>query len=249
MRTPAFLDPVMNKLRGEYKSVRYQFIGLPIEWAKFGWYRLTGRSWIDFYSSRMNASSGVEIEKRPNETYVQEGQVHLGFLVENSLKPSHSFLDLGCGVLRTALYVVPYLQPHKYVGVEIAVNRVNKGRFIMRDAGIADDRYEIIITDNPELRELSERKFDVIWANSVLTHMPEDDIRLLLQAIKKNIAPGGSFFFTFSERETPQRIGIKDFFHPEPWMRALCEGYGFQFETIPTQVKSFGTMARLRLHG
>lgn len=46
------------------------------------------------------------------------GRDHFDYLVSRGLRPSDNFLDLGCGALRTGIFVIPYLEPGRYYGVE-----------------------------------------------------------------------------------------------------------------------------------
>lgn len=46
------------------------------------------------------------------------GRDHLDYLVSRGLKPRDNFLDLGCGALRTGIFVIPYLEADRYFGVE-----------------------------------------------------------------------------------------------------------------------------------
>lgn len=46
------------------------------------------------------------------------GRDHLDYLVSRGLRPSDNFLDLGCGALRTGIFVIPYLDAGRYYGVE-----------------------------------------------------------------------------------------------------------------------------------
>lgn len=46
------------------------------------------------------------------------GRDHLDYLVSRGLRPRDNFLDLGCGALRTGIFVIPYLEADRYYGVE-----------------------------------------------------------------------------------------------------------------------------------
>jgi hypothetical protein len=46
------------------------------------------------------------------------GRDHFNYLISRGLKPSETFLDLGCGALRTVIFVIPYLDAGRYYSVE-----------------------------------------------------------------------------------------------------------------------------------
>ena len=88
------------------------------------------------------------------------------------------------------------------------------------------------------LKELGNKTFDIIWANSVLTHMLESDIRELLINLQSHLKTDGTFFFTQSPSErinsnTPKQEKIKDFYYPTPCLKSLFEGYDYSFEVLP----------------
>lgn len=46
------------------------------------------------------------------------GRDHLDYLLSRGLTPHDNFLDLGCGALRTGIFVIPYLEADRYYGIE-----------------------------------------------------------------------------------------------------------------------------------
>ncbi len=194
-----FVETLLEKLRGRHKSIRYRFWGIPKEHLKLCFYRLRGRSWIDYYADHLDTK---DTEVLPQEaSYLDVGKEFLTYLKEHGLRPEHYLLDYGCGILRGGLQFVPYLQPGHYVGVDIAGTRLEQGRRLMDEAGIAGDRYATFLVHDCSLKELGDRKFDYVWAHAVLMHMPEADIRALLSSLKKHLNPGAEFFFTFFPSE------------------------------------------------
>lgn len=238
MKFPSALEPFAERLRGPHKSIRYRFWRLPREKLRLTINNLRGRSWIDFYSDRMDEMTDQGASKLPAKVYLDRGQEFLDFLVRYGMKPEHRLLDLGCGVLRGALYFVPYLNKGNYVGTEISASRLAKGVRVMDAAGIGRDRYETHLVTDCQLKELGEQKFDIVWANSVLTHMPECDIRTLIASLKSHMAPAASFYFTYSPSErinktVPHIEKIKDFYYPTSYLKAIFSEYGYDFEVMP----------------
>jgi len=54
MRYSEFLEPLAQMPRGRNRSMRQRFFILPIEKMKLRFFNLTGLSWIDFYSERLD---------------------------------------------------------------------------------------------------------------------------------------------------------------------------------------------------
>ena len=243
MKTPKFLDPVMTRLRGEHHSIRARFGTAPKEAVLYAWHRLRGGTWLEFYRRRVNDSSQENLDAPLPEAYLAEAGEHAAFLRRNGLAPSHRLLDYGCGSLRLGYHVIPYLSSGRYVGAEIAETRVERGRRMLERAGIARDRYEIVVVSDCTLKELAPRQFDVAWAKSVFTHMPDDDIRTALVAMRARLAPGGRFYFTFTPAERPRRFRLRDFYHPPEYMRGLVESCGYDLAVMPDwPLEKFGDL-------
>jgi SAM-dependent methyltransferase len=245
------MNVVLDKLRGPHKSLRYRCWELPKQSAKLAFYRLMGRSWIDYYAKHIDTSQSEVLTAAP--VYLDVGKEFLNFLREHGLRPEHHVLDYGCGILRAALQLVPYLEPGRYVGVDISGARLEQGHQLMSEAGIAPDRYETHLVYDCSLKELDGRKFDYVWAHAVLTHMPEADIRSLLVALKAHLNRGASFFFTYfpSEKVGADRVTIdqvRDFYYPTGYLNNLFDELGYDFTVMPRDYReNWGIRTRARL--
>jgi SAM-dependent methyltransferase len=239
------LEPVLALLRGRHNSIRHRFFTLPREEIKYAWYRMTGRSWLDFYKSRLNAM--VDTGREVSQRYLETGKQHAQYLIDHGLKPEHRLLDYGCGVLRLAHALLPYLPKGHYVGVDIAGERLEKGRALLAKRGIADDAYRVLVVQDCKLKELQGEKFDFVWAQSVFTHMPLEDIEEMLTSLKPLLNPGAQFYWTFSQAEKFARRNTKDFYYPEATLRATCERVGYRFEVMPDWDPVGGVMVRVDL--
>ena len=225
-------ERVIRWLRGSHNSVRFRFIILPRQWLTYVFlYRLRGRSWIDFYGDRLDGY--VDVEKPLPAAYTAHSQGYFQYMLKHGLESHHHFLDYGCGFLRTALPVIRHLTEGRYVGVDISPQRIARGIRYLRTNGTADGTYDVHAVKDCELRELEGQQFDFVWALSVINHMPEQDIRVMLRAVRRLMAPDGRFLFVFNEGKTTKRWRIKDWWYPLADMRSWCEEAGFAFEILP----------------
>lgn len=256
MQFPSYLEPLANVLRGRQKSIRARFWTLPKEELVLRFYQLTGRSWIDFYGDRLDRMGREHIGTLPNEKYLDGGRLFLEFLKKQGLERHHRILDYGCGIMRAALHLVPYLDQGRYTGVDISRARIEHGKWLLSNAGIPEDGYAVHAVRDCALRELKDQKFDFVWANSVLTHMPESDIQALLKALKHHLHADSNFYFTYSltepdEANGPKRLNTKDFYYPESYIRKIFEDAGYEFVVVPDGVSDeYGSpTVRARLVG
>ena len=234
-------------LRGNHNSIRYRFVTRPREYLEYGLFRLTGRSWIDFYANRLDRAASRSGKELVRQRYVDAGKDQFEIIKKYGLKPTTRFLDYGCGVLRTGVHVIGFVQPKHFVGVEISRDRLEQGLEFVANAGIQPDRFETFIVKDCELRELGDRQFDFVWAWSVINHMPTGDVVAMLKAMRRHIAPGGHFIFMYDEGEGEHRIGIKDFKITRDGLRRRCEEAGYRFEVLPDNVVPPCYLARLTL--
>lgn len=242
----------LKKLRGRHKSIRFRFWELPKEALKLYYFRATGRSWIDYYADRLNTHHGEALPAEP--VYLDVGHEFLEFLKQNGLQPQHRLLDYGCGILRGGLYIVPFLNPGNYVGIDISGSRIEQGRELMRKNSIPDDRYATYLVRDCLLRELEkERSFDYVWAHAVLMHMPENDIRTFLKSLRRHITCESYFFFTYYPSEKLgsahiMRDQIRDFYYPTEFLQSIFLDMGYSFDILPAGYKeNWGIRAVARL--
>ena len=66
------------------------------------------------------------------------GQLQFDFLVRQGLSPEHRLLDIACGCLRGGVHFVRYLQPGNYYGVDVNAPLLERGRYELASAGIAE---------------------------------------------------------------------------------------------------------------
>jgi hypothetical protein len=79
------------------------------------------------------------------------GKLQFDFLVQEGLKPEHSFLDVGCGSLRGGLYFIKYLDPGNYLGIDKEKKLIKIG--IKKELGevlLKEKRPEFLISDKFE---------------------------------------------------------------------------------------------------
>lgn len=244
------LERVKVWLRGDYNSIRYKYYHLPKEWLEYILlYKMCGKKWVDFYAVRLDRSAIISRNKPLHESYILDGQMHLDFLKSHGLKPSHKLFDYGCGVCRSGMFFAKYLEPGNYTGADISKERLEHGKTLMLEEGLESDEYELLHVTDCQLRELKGRKFDYVFANSVLTHMPEGDIRTMLAAMRSVLGNTGKFFFSYAQAEARKRRNIKDFWYRQDEMRALCEDAGYKFTILDDWPKQGDVMAQVSLKG
>jgi SAM-dependent methyltransferase len=116
--------------------------------------------------------------------------------------PSSRVLEIGSGLGRVALPLTQWLSGGSYVGVEIVMQavawsheniarRYENFRFLHLD--IYNEFYNPAGRGTVAEAELpfDPASFDVVFLNSVFTHLDRDDVRAYLAEIARVLAPGG----------------------------------------------------------
>lgn len=115
------------------------------------------------------------------------------FLERVGLQPEHYLLDLGCGTLRGGIPIIRHLQKGHYFGVEIRAKVLDEGRKELRDEKLEYKEPVLILADDISSLNI-ERKFDFIWAFSVLIHMEDNILNSTLNFVHKHLKESGRFY-------------------------------------------------------
>jgi ubiquinone/menaquinone biosynthesis C-methylase UbiE len=232
----------MLKLKGQ-GQVLWRF--LPVVQFAF---RLVGRGWNHFYGwmlDRQEQRNTIHtILKRAAKRQapgkdmglydLSRGVYHADYLFRHGLKPAHRILDIGCGFGRTGIPLIKRMDKGTYVGVELSAERIRLAREWTALEGLEPREPRWIVAFDNTLPYLADGEIDCVWAQSVLTHMPEDEIRVLLPAVRRVLKPGGTmlFNFTLSPDGSPHRSSVKDYQYPAALMTDLCRTLGFGVEVL-----------------
>jgi SAM-dependent methyltransferase len=106
-------------------------------------------------------------------------------------------LDFGCGYGRVLRYVVQDIEPRRIWASDVDIDAVG---FCASEFGV----HPLFPTDSIAALMLSG--FDLVYAFSVLTHLPESDGTDLLSFFGRALVPGGVIVFTTHGRASLARI-------------------------------------------
>ncbi len=134
------------------------------------------------------------------------GRRQYHFLVSQGLRSHHAFLDIACGSLRLGQFLIPFLDEGNYYGLEAEPALV--------EAGLREE----ILFDIAEIKRPTFShgydfdfsfvpRFDIAMAQSLFTHLTEEDIQLCLTNLRKVAVPDSQLFFTFFQGTFPNPDG------------------------------------------
>lgn len=169
------------------------------------------------------------------DEWESHGLLQREFLMAQGLEPSHTLLDVGCGPGRAARRLVPYLDAGKYVGIDISdACLVHAQDLSVIEFWAEQDPIFIVNADlNFDGFDLGGRlPFDFVWAHSVFTHLPPQQIVLMIANVPRILRPGGRFIFTYKRSDVPQRSGLKQFQYPIEFFMDCAGSAGMRCEPL-----------------
>lgn len=130
------------------------------------------------------------------------GRTQLALLQMEGLQPQHTLVDLGCGIGRLAVHVIPTLVGGSYIGIDISETMLKRAKARIAEAVPNPPcRLTWIKQTTPEFN-LPENSVDMMCAISVFTHMEAEDAYRYLRAALKVVKPTGRFIFSCTPLNT-----------------------------------------------
>ena len=131
------------------------------------------------------------------------GRLQFDLLVARGLRPHHRLIDVGCGSLRGGVYFARYLDSGNYYGIDLNRMLIDAGyEKELKPQGLDKRVPRENLLDNNEFDfSLFDQQFDYALALSVFTHLPLNTIRICLERLAPQMAPGGAFYATVFEAD------------------------------------------------
>lgn len=195
----------------------------------------------------------------PTDTFEAAGKQQFIALLSEGLVPESKVLDIGCGCLRTAYWLIRFLDTGCYYGIEPARRRVEYGLrylFTPQILGIKQPRFDY----NPDFdSSVFRSRFDFFLAGSIWSHASKHQIGIMLDAFIRDSSPGGVFLASYipaqssdedyrgsrwvgssHESDTPGVIR-----HLYPWIEGQCRYRGLRVKELPGEAFDGQTWLRV----
>jgi SAM-dependent methyltransferase len=163
------------------------------------WYRYPAnrlRATLYQVKSRLGLTSAVERRQAmvgPSHLWKMKRDFQIRFLKSVGMTPEHHVLDLGCGVLRGGLPIIEYLNQGHYYGIESRKAVLDEGVSALREAGLQSKAPTLLLIDDLSKATL-DRKFNFIWAFSVLIHMEDRILDACLDFASRHLGRDGRMY-------------------------------------------------------
>ncbi|URK16783.1 class I SAM-dependent methyltransferase [Thalassospira sp. GO-4] len=193
-----------------------------------------GERYSEYYERRMD----VYAETVPGTFHDVERTFQLDYLKRKGLMPNNSLFDYGCGPLGAGIHFIEYLENNNYVGADISSKFLKLGMKKLDELRLSSKNVELHHCSAGDLSALPDRKFDYIWAQSVLTHMPAEDVEYLYSQISRFMHSETVFFASINfltdeyEERDVIRENIKNWIFSKSYFENLGKKLGFDMEIL-----------------
>jgi hypothetical protein len=173
----------------------------------------------------------------PVRDFEAAGQEQLKYLLAAGMHPSSRVVDLGCGVLRAGYWLIHFLDPGKYHGIEPHQERLEIGIHAMLEPEALACKRPRFDTNARFDTSVFREKFDFFLAYSVWTHASKLQIQTMLDSFLRDSAESGVFLTTYLPATWRRRDYQGDgwygtshessrpgcIYHRRPWIQAECD--------------------------
>jgi SAM-dependent methyltransferase len=143
----------------------------------------------------------------PKRDFVRVGSLGFQVLLAEGLLPSSRVLDVGCGALRLGYWLMRFLDPGRYHGIEVQRDMLNMGLEQIVEPEVvrrAEARFDH--NDRFDFSVFGER-FDFVYARSIWTHASKPQITAMLDSFAATAAPDGVFLASYYPASQLFRLG------------------------------------------
>ena len=140
----------------------------------------------------------------PRETFEAGGRAQFVRLLEHGLVPESKVLEIGCGSLRVAYWLLRFLEPDGYHGIEPARQRVELGqRYLFWRDELDRKRPRFDFNDQFDTSVFGV-EFDYFLAGSIWTHCSKSHLETTLDGFLQNTGPNGIFLTSYLPASGPE---------------------------------------------
>ncbi len=159
----------------------------------------------------------------------------IDFLRRQGLRSSDRLLDIGCGSLRGGAALIAYLDAAGYCGIDVRANVLAAAQQELHREKLHGKRAELVLAADMAVLELG-RRFDVLWAFSVLFHLSDPVLEGCLAMVARHMDEGGVFFANVIVGDGPpgEWQGFPVASRPLGFYQELARRHGFEAQAMGT---------------
>jgi len=121
----------------------------------------------------------------PVEGFAESGRMQLTALLQAGLVPTSRILDLGCGCLRAGYWLIHFLAPDSYFGIEPHPGRLKIGMDVVLEPGLLEVKRPRFDKNAEFDLTVFGGTFDFVLACSIWTHAAKPQIHRMLDSLAR----------------------------------------------------------------
>ena len=137
---------------------------------------------------------------------VRAGSELLDIAMAYGLQPSHALIDFGCGSLRLGKAVIDYLQPKRFIGMDVDPEFLALGRKFLGDTLLREKEPMLLFINNETLAEVAALSPDFIAAWHVCSKIPDGQLKRFFANIIYMMASRSQAFIQFPHTDKRRRL-------------------------------------------
>ena len=129
---------------------------------------------------------------------------NLGFeFIKDKLDPSDSMIDIACGSLRIGRFIIDYLEPGNYMGIEMQEELLNSAIYdVIGLKKYKEKRPKLLVDGDFNFKDFKQhwpyfKKPKIGLAQSLFTHLNFEDIKICLNKLKEIVDKDFILYATF----------------------------------------------------
>jgi hypothetical protein len=133
----------------------------------------------------------------PLENFESAGREQFTYLLKSGLNPDSKVLDIGCGILRAGYWLIHFLAPGNYCGIEPHKKRLHLGMHTILEPEILHCKSPRFDTNPAFDTSVFGECFDFFLAYSIWTHASKRQIETMLDGFIRDTRDHAVFVLTF----------------------------------------------------
>ena len=158
------------------------------------------------YSKKIEDNGEIMfIGSNNRDNFNAHAETHFTYLIEQGLTPSMVVLDVGCGALRTGSKLVPYLDANNYFGIDRMPELIEFGLNEVLEKDVVFEKNPTFSVNSVFDLKFMNKKADIVWCQSLMSHLDEKDIKLCLNNVKNICKEETKIYFTYFQQDGQDR--------------------------------------------
>tara|TARA_B100001057_G_C22855173_1_gene952420 strand:+ start:1337 stop:1990 length:654 start_codon:yes stop_codon:yes gene_type:complete len=158
------------------------------------------------YSKKIEDNGEIMfIGSNNRDNFNEHAETHFTYLIEQGLQPNMVVLDVGCGALRTGSKLVPYLDANNYYGIDRMPELIEFGLNDVLEQDVVFEKNPSFGVNSVFDLNFMDKKADIVWCQSLMSHLDENDIKLCLNNVKNVCKKETKIYFTYFQQDGQDR--------------------------------------------